>query len=146
MPATRPNALCFDLLRHVNVARCEEVFHEIDDWSPTDWACALAGEAGEACNEVKKLRRLDGADRSADTRERRVALALAIGEELADTVIYADLLAARLGIDLGEAIRAKFNAVSYKRNSTVFLPPALRILRARRRRYERVAAPGEVRS
>jgi hypothetical protein len=66
----------------------------------TDWACALAGETGEACNLIKKLRRGD----AIDTED--------IGKELADVVIYADLLAARLGIDLGEAVVQKFNEVS----------------------------------
>ncbi len=38
----------------------------------------------------------------------------AIAEEVADTVIYADLLAARLGIALEEAVIAKFNEVSIR--------------------------------
>jgi NTP pyrophosphatase (non-canonical NTP hydrolase) len=113
--------LSFDRLREANVRRCEEVFHPLDAWSPTDWATAFAGEAGEACNVVKKLRRLDGADSALDTELKRECLRRAIGEELADAVIYADLLAARLGIDLGEAVRLKFNIVSAKREATVFL-------------------------
>jgi len=108
-------------LRRKNVERCEEVFHPLNDWSPTDWATAFAGEAGEACNFVKKLRRLDGADSDRDTEENRYHLTAAIGEELADTVIYADLLAARLGIDLERMVRFKFNKVSGERGSTVFL-------------------------
>lgn len=98
----------FDELRQANVRRCEDVFHPLESWSPTDWACALAGEAGETCNAVKKLMRGDGSIE-------------AIAAELADTVIYADLLAARLGVDLGAAVRAKFNAVSEKLGSDVRL-------------------------
>ena len=100
--------LTFNGLRKANVVRCESVFHLLNCWSPSEWACALAGEAGETCNAVKTLNRGDG------TVE-------AIAAELADTVIYADLLAARLGIDLGAAVRAKFNEVSEKRGSTVRL-------------------------
>jgi NTP pyrophosphatase (non-canonical NTP hydrolase) len=92
-----------------NVARCEDVFHQLDAWSPTDWACALAGETGEACNLIKKLRRGEEVE-SGD-----------IARELADVVIYADLLAARCGIDLGEAVRCKFNEVSHRRGSAVLL-------------------------
>lgn len=114
--------LAFAELRDINVKRCTAVFHPLRDWSPTDWACALAGEAGEACNEVKKLRRLDGADAHEDTAARRSELETRIGAELADTVIYADLLAARLGIDLGAAIREKFNEVSERRGSDIRLP------------------------
>lgn len=111
----------FDELRAANVNRCEEVFHQLNEWSPTDWACAMGGECGEALNKVKKLRRLDGADASLDTPEARAKLIAEVAEEIADTVIYADLLAARLGIDLGAAVRAKFNEVSAKRGATVFL-------------------------
>ncbi len=115
------HTLNFDQLRDANVRRCEEVFHAINDWSPTDWATAMAGECGEACNEVKKLRRLDGADAKDDTPYERQRLRRCIAEEIADLVIYADLLAARLGIDLAQAIVRKFNEVSDKRNSTVYL-------------------------
>lgn len=113
--------LVFEDLRRANVARCEDVFNAIHDWSPTDWACAMAGECGEACNEVKKLRRLDGADSIKNTDIHRQELRLKIGKELADLVIYADLLAARLGIDLGDAVTRKFNEVSKKRKSKVRL-------------------------
>lgn len=43
--------------RAVNVRRCEKSFFPLQDWSATDWACALAGEVGEACNLIKKARR-----------------------------------------------------------------------------------------
>lgn len=100
----------FEELRLANVARCEDVFPPLDDWSPTDWACAMAGEAGEACNAVKKLRRGDSGASVED-----------IAAELADTVIYCDLLAARLRINLSEAIREKFNLVSDERGSLIRL-------------------------
>lgn len=89
----------------------------LQSWSPAEWACAAAGECGEACNAVKKLRRLeDGTNTAKDPQTEEEALG-AIAGELADTVIYIDLLAARLGIDLGAAVRDKFNAVSRLRNS-----------------------------
>ena len=69
---------------------------------------ALAGEVGEACNVVKKLARkrlgLRGSEGSVG----------ALGQELADVIIYADLLAAEFNIDLGFKIREKFNATSDK--------------------------------
>ena len=92
--------LTFDKLREVNVARCEQVFHKIDSWSPTDWACAMGGECGEALNLIKKLKRGEKIDKKH------------IARELADIITYADLLAVRLNIDLGEAVREKFNIVS----------------------------------
>lgn len=105
------NRLSFEDLSRANLERCEDAFHPLDAWSPTDWACAMAGEVGEACNLVKKLRR---GDEGIDVE--------AIGRELADVVIYADLLAQRLGLDLGAEVIAKFNAVSDRVGSSVRLP------------------------
>lgn len=113
--------LDFDFLRSQNVARCEDVFHSLHRWNPLEWAGALAGEAGEAANEAKKLRRLDDADRSLDTEKQRQEHIDRFVEELADVVIYADLAAARVGQDLGAAVVAKFNKVSEKRGSRVRL-------------------------
>ncbi len=113
--------LTFDRLRQVNVARCEAVFHKLHDWTPTDWATAMAGESGEACNKIKKLRRLDGADAAMKNDVYIDQLLHAIADELADTVIYCDLLAARLKIDLGQAIIDKFNEVSLKKNTHIRL-------------------------
>lgn len=109
--------LTFEELRQQNVSRVESVFHPLASWTPTDWACAMAGEAGEACNAVKKLRRhADGTNTAKDPATAAECIE-AIAVELADTVIYADLLAARLGIDLGDAVRAKFNCVSVLRGA-----------------------------
>ncbi len=106
---TDVTALTFNGLRKANVLRCEEVFFPLNSWSPTDWGCALAGEAGEACNFAKKLKR--GED----------IAHIQIGFELADVVIYADLFAARLGLDLDRLVRDKFNFTSTKRNSNITL-------------------------
>ncbi len=102
-------SLTFKELRDVNVRRCEEVFHTLENWSLSDWGCALAGEVGEACNLIKKHRRGEAVDLDL------------IAEEVADAVIYADLLLARMGRDLGEAVRAKFNKVSERRHSAIRL-------------------------
>jgi NTP pyrophosphatase (non-canonical NTP hydrolase) len=106
------HGLTFDLLREANVKRSEQVFHPVRSWSLPEWACAMAGETGEACNLIKKIHRGDLT--LATSRE-------ALGHELADVVIYADLLAARAGIHLGDAVRDKFNIVSDKRGSDVRL-------------------------
>lgn len=110
--------LTFNRLRDTNVGRCEEVFHPLLSWSPAEWAVAMAGECGEVCNVVKKLRRLqDGTNTAKDPQTFQECKDL-IAAELADTVIYADLLAARLCIDLGDAIKSKFNVVSDRMQSS----------------------------
>jgi NTP pyrophosphatase (non-canonical NTP hydrolase) len=92
--------LTFDQLRETNTRRCRESFHPVADWNVAEWGCAMAGEAGEAANLAKKMRRGDHI--TADQ----------IGEELADVIIYADLMAAYLGVDLETAVREKFNKTS----------------------------------
>jgi NTP pyrophosphatase (non-canonical NTP hydrolase) len=67
--------------------------------------CAAAGELGEAANLIKKRRRGEAvSDRD-------------VLDEIADTVIYLDLLAARLGCSLAEAIERKFDVVSARRGA-----------------------------
>lgn len=118
--------LTFDRLRQANVTRCNAVYHHLQTWSPTDWATAMAGECGEACNVVKKIRRLDdGADKPYNAGADRGELTRLLRKELADLVIYADLLAARLGIDLGDAVVEKFNEVSEKVGSDVSIDNAI---------------------
>lgn len=105
--------LDFLQLSFANVERCEASFHAIDSWSPSDWAVA--------CNYVKKLRRLDDGKQLANIPADRARIIESIEYELADMVIYADLLASRLGINLGEAVRAKFNVVSDRVGSPIKL-------------------------
>ncbi len=108
------SSLTFDQLRAVNVPRCEK-WHPPDSlpWSLADWSNALCGEAGELANVIKKIRRQEtGARNQGDpSMEELKVMAL---NELADVVIYADLLANQLGGNLGEAVKAKFNKVSEK--------------------------------
>lgn len=97
----------FDQLRQANVARYKD--YTCDDWTPTDWGCCLAGEVGELCNLLKKLKLGKPIDRTE------------IAKEIADAVIYADILAEKLGFDLGQVVRDKFNEVSTRVGSDVFL-------------------------
>ncbi|MCY3918624.1 MAG: hypothetical protein OXG38_02305 [Chloroflexi bacterium] len=105
----RLDPLAFRELRRANVQRCRGSYHDPHDWSPSDWATAMAGELGEVCDLIKRERRGE-------------AVSLhAVGAELADLVTYADLLAHRMGIDLGAAIREKFDVVSHRVGSSVRL-------------------------
>lgn len=82
-------------------------------WTGGDWSNAMCGEAGEAANVVKKLRRAEcGRPGSKDAPPDQLIRNL--GAELADMIIYADLLASYYGIDLGAAVTGKFNAVSMR--------------------------------
>ncbi len=109
--------LRFDDLKRANLSRGTR-WHKggLDEWSVAQWAVAMAGEAGEVCNAVKKLDRIEDGianlsepSRQLSSREEAIA---AIGAEIADTVIYLDLLAQRLGLDMAEQIIRKFNKTS----------------------------------
>lgn len=69
---------------------------------------ALAGEVGEACNIIKKLRRNELIKTGSTATMEDLA------DELSDVVIYAILTAKRAGIDLTKAIPKKFNKTSRK--------------------------------
>lgn len=111
VPLTYRGGLSFHQLRQANALRSRTVFGNTD-WTPQDWACALAGEVGEACNILKKIRRGD------------YGLGVAkqsLADELGDVQAYLDLLAHSCGIDLGEATRKKFNEVSDRKGTTIKL-------------------------
>jgi NTP pyrophosphatase (non-canonical NTP hydrolase) len=91
-------------LRDINVRRCEQCFFPLHYWNVLEWSGAMAGEAGEVANAAKKIHR----DGYSDKKLKNLA------DEIADTIIYLDLLAASEGIDLEEAIRHKFNTDSKK--------------------------------
>ena len=97
------NSLIFAELREANVSRCVRSFHPLSHWNIAEWGNAMAGEVGEACKITKKMLRGD-ADITDDD----------LASEIADVVIYADLLTASRGIDLDSAIRKKFNQLSVK--------------------------------
>jgi len=115
-------SLTFEELRRANLDRLPDFPSGQAEvtWSPQDWACAMGGECGEALNLVKKLRRLG----TFDELEKTYSVAQLIdyiGQELADTLMYLDLLAWRLGINLEEAVRCKFNQKSDEVGSKVKL-------------------------
>lgn len=110
-PASVP-PLTFHALRVANVSRKVRWHGDADEWTGADWSNAMCGEAGEAANVVKKLRRHETHTGTAYNTPDTAVLLLALAEELADVVLYADLLAHKYGIDLASAVAAKFNRVS----------------------------------
>lgn len=116
------DGLTFNVLRGANKERLPQfknakgqpAHSEPDgsDWSLAEWCNAITGELGEAANIIKKIRR---GDMSLD--EAREALA----EEFADVVTYLDITAMRAGVDLGEAVKKKFNKVSERVGSSVYI-------------------------
>lgn len=119
-------SLSFDVFRQANIMRLplfknskgEPAHSKPDgsDWTPAQWCQAVMGELGEYANIRKKFERGD----IDETEFLRLAR-----KELADVQTYLDLLAYRLGIDLGEATIEKFNEVSARVGAPVFISDAL---------------------
>ncbi len=125
LPAIQPRPAYIDslsVLRSANIDRLPEFKNakgepahsqpDGSDWSLAEWCNAVLGELGEAANIIKKIRR---GDLSLD--EARSALA----DELADTLIYLDILAYRAGIDLSQAAVSKWNRTSQRVGSRLRL-------------------------
>lgn len=117
-------------LREANIARLPEfrnkkgqIVHGPDSkpWALSQWSNAALGELGEAANLIKKYERGDFTDEEWATIWRDD-----LAHELADTLIYLDLLAHHAGIDLEKAVVEKFNMVSNRVQSTVQLRYTLR--------------------
>lgn len=89
---------------------------DMNGWNPLEWAGAMAGEAGEACNWAKKWKRLDDDIASINDvgRHSRVQAEILenVAGEAADTILYGICLLSRCGIDAEECIRRIFNKKS----------------------------------
>lgn len=95
------------ILREANAARQVE-WDKGGEITPSYQGNELAGEVGEACNVIKKLER-----ESFGMTGSRASVA-DLAEELADVIICVDLIAMTFGIDLAQAVPAKFNKTSRK--------------------------------
>jgi NTP pyrophosphatase (non-canonical NTP hydrolase) len=114
------DGLTFNSLRGANIARLPQFktakgrrAHSKDDgsdWSPGEWICAVTGELGALANLIKKVKR---GDLTMDEARKSIA------KEIADVIIYLDILALQCGVNMGEATMDKFNEVSRRVESTV---------------------------
>lgn len=102
-------------LRDKSVKRAIEGFKCYDNQPILYWTTALAGELGELCNMVKKMERVagGGVDGGSSYTAADITTDM-LKEEIGGIAIYLDLLAARLGISLEEAIIHTFNSKSEK--------------------------------
>ncbi len=108
--------LTFRELIAANLSRVER-WHGLHDWSALEWAGAMAGECGEACNAAKKYKRVVTGVQNINLETGRSLTTLEdaarkVGLEVADTIIYSVLLCARVGVDLEDCIREAFNKKS----------------------------------
>jgi hypothetical protein len=103
-------------LRVLNLNRVELFGHKLHDWNPLEWAGCMCGEAGEAANIAKKLRRIADGCRVNTGEASEEEMIRKLGTEIAGTLVYADLLAASVGLDLRTIIIEEFDRVSKRVN------------------------------
>lgn len=82
---------------------------DIKQWSTLEWAGAMCGEAGECANAGKKLKRLEDGIASINTNDPDSETVRhfndtdtargVVAKEVADTILYAVLVAASVGLD-----------------------------------------------
>lgn len=117
------NGLRFADLRKANLDR-QAYWGGAENWTLADWSNAVAGEVGEACNVVKKLRRPElgtvGNDHQPEVYTRQLE------SEIGDVLIYLDLLANAAGFDLETCVGRAFNEKSAKLNMPVRLASTIR--------------------
>ena len=108
------DGLTFNALRAANTERIGSSKYRIceEQWTPAHWMQATVGELGELANLLKKV---DRGDFPFEQVKAEVA------KELADVQTYLDILALKLGVDLGQATIDKFNEVSARIGSHVLL-------------------------
>lgn len=119
---TEFRSLSLDSLRLANICRLPlfknalgETAHskkDGSDWSLAEWSNAVAGEVGELCNLTKKILRGDFT-----VEEYHDALA----DEMADILIYLDIVALQANINLSKAVIRKFNRVSDKQGIPIHM-------------------------
>ena len=104
--------LNFREVSKTNLERCK-IWHPsgTDDWSPLEWAGAMCGEAGEAANVAKKLKRMMTGLRQSRNPDGR-ALVNQLRKEIGDTYLYLDLLAQSMNLDMQDCVTHAFNQVS----------------------------------
>lgn len=105
-----PVALTLSRIQMVNGFRAKRWHGETNNWTVLEWAGAMCGEAGEAANVAKKLRRFEQG--LTGNRESPSELIAKLREEIADTILYAMLLASSYSIDIEMAVVEKFNRKS----------------------------------
>lgn len=112
MRASTVSDITFQQLSEANKDRQIEVprFRQCITWMPADWITAICGELGEAANFIKKKKRGDEGVGISD-----------IVKELADVIIYTDILLQMYHYDTGAVVVSKFNEVSDRVGSSIKL-------------------------
>jgi hypothetical protein len=92
--------LDLEQLQQVCLKRCREVFDGVGGWTVLEWAGAANGASGKAMDLCRRMRLGEPVDPDEIMRE------------LATSIIYQAILAAKINGHLDDAIREEFNRKS----------------------------------
>lgn len=84
------------------------------EWNLSDWAVAVAEEAGEICGAVKRVNRIEAGHimkKEGEPKTKEEAF-LRLKKEIGDLTTYLDLMAQHIDTDLEECTRLAYNGVS----------------------------------
>lgn len=104
----------FDAFQEINEIRARR-WHRGGDWSLLEWCGAMGGEAGEAANIAKKIKRINDSlpNIQAGTKVTdEPLLRLKLAREVADTQIYGFIIQSRLGVSAASMIAQVFDEKS----------------------------------
>lgn len=110
------NGMDISKFQELNAARAKR-WHNQDpkQWTILEWAGAMAGETGEACNAAKKLRRLafslPNKVAGLDMNDRH-ELEFRLAQEVADSINYGLIILSELNIDASAILATTFNKKS----------------------------------
>lgn len=102
-------------IQQINWRRAQ-AWHKGQPWNALEWAGAMCGEAGEAANVAKKIRRIEQDLVGNEASDHKITdadeLRNKLGSEIAGTILYAMLLATSQGLDISTELRLEFNRKS----------------------------------
>jgi NTP pyrophosphatase (non-canonical NTP hydrolase) len=88
---------------------------DLNQWSLLEWAGAMCGEAGEAANIAKKIKRIEIGLSNKETgidRRDEAALKIKMAMEIGDTIVYGLIVLSLLGQDASGILAYVFNKKS----------------------------------
>lgn len=108
-----------DRFQKINSARCNRNFDALHSKPGYYYTNALAGEAGEACNDTRKLEDIRETLKPEQQCTAELELKCNLRHEIGDMMTYLALLSSRYNFSLAECLIEKFNIVSDKKDCDI---------------------------
>lgn len=104
--------------QEINEVRAKRWHHDgKTNWNLLEWAGAMCGEAGEAANIAKKMRRLDmdlPNKEAGISKDNYDLLRKQLAKEVADTIIYGLIILSEIEFNSSHVLAEVFNQKSFE--------------------------------